>query len=457
MARRQIRLNAFDMNCVGHIQQGLWRHPRDRSVEYTSLDYWTGLARLLERGLFDGLFLADILGVYDVYRGSADPAIEQAVQVPVGDPLLLIPAMAAVTTHLGFGVTANLSYEPPFPFARRMSTLDHLTRGRIGWNIVTGYLDSAARAMGLERQRTHDDRYDVADEYMRVVYALWEGSWAEDAVLRDRAAGRFADPARVRVVHHSGPHYRVDAVHLCEPSPQRTPVLYQAGASDRGKRFAGAHAECVFLNGGPKATVRAQVAGVREAAAAQARAPEDVLVFVGATVIVGETEALAQAKLADYRRYASPEGALVHASASMGIDLDRYGMDEPFGAAPTEAIASNLQAMARQGMTKRKLLERMVLGSRQAPIVGSPVLVADALAAWVDEAGVDGFILSRTVTPECFEDVVELLIPELQRRGLYKERYASGTLREKLFGAGPRLPVTHPAAQARWHSGQCFT
>ncbi|GAC1344316.1 MAG: LLM class flavin-dependent oxidoreductase [Acetobacteraceae bacterium] len=447
---KQIRLTAFDMNCVGHIQQGLWRHPRDRSADYTSLDHWVGLARTLERGLFDGLFLADVLGVYDVHAGSPGPALAHAVQVPVNDPLLLVPAMAYATTHLGFGVTANLSYEPPFSFARRMSTLDHLTKGRIGWNVVTGYLDSAARAMGQERQRAHDDRYDVADEYLQAVYALWEGSWADDAVRRDRAAGLYTDPARVRAVRHDGPHVRMEAIHLCEPSPQRTPVLYQAGSSARGKRFAGAHAECVFLNGQAKAAVRAHVDDIRAQAAGQGRRRDDVLAFVGATIVVAETAALAQAKLADYQRYVSPEAALVHASASMGVDLDRYGMDEPFGSAPSEAITSNLQAMARQGMTKRKLLAQMTLGSRQPPILGSPAMVADALEAWMDEADVDGFILSRTVTPECFEDVVALVVPELQRRGRYKTRYADGTLREKLFGAGPRLPDTHPAAGARW-------
>ena len=174
----------------------------------------------------------------------------------------------------------------------------------------------------------------------------------------------------------------------------------------------------------------------------------DVLVFVGATVIVAETTALAEAKLADYRRYASPEAALVHASASMGIDLDRFGMDEPIGG-ESNAITSNLAAMAREGMTKRKLLDRMVLGSRQAPIVGSASEVADALMGWVAEADVDGFILSRTVTPECFEDFVELVVPELQRRGVYKEQYAAGTLREKLFGGGRLLPAGHAGAAFR--------
>jgi len=449
---KQICLNAFDMNCVGHIQQGLWTHPRDRSTEYSSCDRWVDLAQTLERGLFDGLFLADVLGVYDVYGGSSGPAIRHAVQVPVGDPTLLIPPMAQATQHLGFGVTVNLTYDPPFPFARRMSTLDHLTRGRIGWNVVTGYLDNAARAMGLDKQVAHDDRYDVADDYMQVVYKLWEGSWADDAVRADRASGTYADPDRVRAVHHAGPHYRMDAVHLCEPSPQRTPVLYQAGSSGRGKRFASAHAECVFLNGQAKPGVRAIVDDIRAGAVQQGRQGSDIRAFVGATVIVAETDALAEAKLADYRRYVSGEAALVHASASMGIDLDAYGMDEPIRMVETQAIVSNLEAVARIApvMTKRKLLDRMVLGSRQAPIVGSAARVADELAAWVEEADVDGFILSRTVTPECFADFIDLVVPELQRRGAYKEAYTPGTLRAKLFGAGDRLPSTHPAAMHRW-------
>ena len=446
---KQIRLNAFDMNCVGHIQQGLWTHPRDRATDYTSLDHWVGLAQLLERGLFDGLFLADILGVYDVFGGSFDPAIRHAVQVPVNDPLLLVPAMAHATTHLGFGVTANLSYEPPYLFARRMSTLDHLTRGRIGWNVVTGYLDSAARAMGLAHQVAHDDRYDVADDYMAAVYKLWEGSWADDAVRADRATGIYADPARVRAIHHDGPYFKVDGVHLAEPSPQRTPVLYQAGSSGRGRRFAGEHAECVFLNGGPKSQVRDHVAAIRAAAMQAGRAADDIKVFLGASLVVAETAALAAAKLEDYRRYASPEGALVHASASMGIDLDAYGMDQPLVAVATNAIASNLQAAAQQGLTKRGLLDRMVLGSRQVPIVGDADQVADALVDWVTETDVDGFILSRTVTPECFADVADLVVPALQRRGAFKLAHAPGTLRAKLFGTD-RLPDSHPAAAHRF-------
>ena len=443
-----MRLNAFDMACAGHIQQGMWTHPRDRSAEYARLKHWTALARLLERGLFDGLFLADVLGVYDVYGASPDAALRGAVQAPLLDPLLLVPAMAVVTRHLGFGVTCNLAYEPPYLFARRISTLDHLTGGRIGWNIVTGYLDSAARAMGQSRQMAHDDRYDLADEYMEAVYALWEGSWADDAVRRDRGAGVFTDPARVRRVQHRGKQFQLDAIHLCEPSLQRTPVLYQAGASDRGRAFAARHAECVFVNGSTQAHVARLVADLRARAA-----PRPIQVFVGATVVVGRTEAEARALLADYRRHASVEGALAHASASLGIDFARYGMDEPVAAGPTQAITSNVEAMGRQAgpaWTKRKLIDQFVLGSRQPPIVGSAEQVADALQAWMEEADVDGFNLSRTVMPECLEQFIALVVPLLQERGAFKREYAPGTYRDKLFGAGPRLPAEHPAAEHRW-------
>jgi FMN-dependent oxidoreductase (nitrilotriacetate monooxygenase family) len=439
---REIRLNAFDMACVGHIQHGMWTHPRDRSTDYRTLDHWVSLARLLERGLFDGLFLADVLGVYDVYEGRPDAALRHAVQVPLIDPMLLIPAMAHATTHLGFGVTCNLAYEPPYLFARRMSSLDHLTNGRIGWNIVTGYLDSAARGMGFDAQMAHDDRYDLAEEYMQAVYALWEGSWEDAAVRADRAAGVYADPARVHRVRHEGRQYRIDAVHLCEPSRQRTPVLYQAGASDRGRAFAARHGECVFVNGTSKANVRRIVADLRARAA-----PRVLKVFVGATVVVGRSEREARDKLEEYRRYASVEGALAHAAASLGIDFARFGMDEPVDGSTSQAIQSNVEAMARAigpGWSKRDLIERFVLGSRQLPIVGDAGQVADELQAWVTEADVDGFNLSRTVVPECLEDFIALVVPVLRERGVYKTGYARGTYREKLFGAA-RLAAPHPA------------
>ena len=448
---REIRINAFDMNCVGHIQQGLWTHPRDQSARYLDIHYWTDYAKRLEAGLFDGIFFADVVGVYDVLGGSPDAAVRGAVQVPVNDPTLLIPAMAAVTQHLGFGVTANLTYEAPFLFARRMSTLDHLTGGRIGWNIVTGYLDSAAHAAGLTGQTAHDDRYDLADEYMELVYQLWEGSWEDGAVLRDRATGIYADPARVHRVHHAGKQYKLDAMHLSEPSPQRTPVLYQAGSSPRGSRFAATHAECVFLNGQSQPGVKKLVDSIRSQAVQQGRAASDIKVFLGATIVTGRTDADAHEKFAEYQRYASSEAALVHAAASMGIDFAKYDIDQPIETGNSQAIVSNVDAMTRAAgpqWTRRKLLEQMVMGSRQAPWVGSAESVAQKLIAWSEQADVDGFNLARTVVPECFDDFIALVVPQLQERGAYKTGYAQGTLRRKLSGSD-RLPTSHPVARHR--------
>ncbi|OWT71625.1 MULTISPECIES: LLM class flavin-dependent oxidoreductase [unclassified Achromobacter] len=448
---REIRINAFDMNCIGHIQQGLWTHPRDQSTRYTDIHYWTQLAQKLEAGLFDGIFFADVLGAYDVYGGNTDATLKGAVQLPVNDPSLLIPAMAAATRHLGFGVTCNLTYEPPFSFARRMSTLDHLSGGRIGWNIVTGYLDSAARATGLTGQMAHDDRYDLADEYMSLVYKLWEGCWEDGAVVNDRAHRIYADPAKVHRVHHDGRQYKVDALHLSEPSPQRTPILYQAGASTRGRQFAAMHAECVFVNGQSMSGVRAIVDDIRGLAVQQGRKASDLSVFLGATVITGKTEAEAREKFEDYKQYVDIEAALAHASASMGIDFAKYDMDEPIQTGQSQAIVSNVEAMTRAAgptWTKRKLIDQLVLGSRQAPLVGSAEQVADTLIAWTEQADVDGFNLSRTVTPECFEDFIDLVVPVLQERGAYKTAYREGVYREKLFGHA-HLPATHQAARYR--------
>ncbi|WFU06914.1 LLM class flavin-dependent oxidoreductase (plasmid) [Rhizobium sp. CB3171] len=448
---RQIHLNAFDMSCPGHIQQGMWTHPRDQSYRINDLQYWTAYARRLEQGLFDGIFFADVVGVYDVYGGSPDAAVRGAVQIPANDPTVVIPAMAAVTKNLGFGVTCNLTYEQPFLFARRMSTLDHMTGGRIGWNIVTGYLDSAARAIGLQGQTAHDDRYDLADEYMSLVYKLWEGSWDDDAVIVDKDNAVFADPSKVRVIHHEGPQYKVDAMHLCSPSPQRTPVLYQAGSSTRGREFAATHAECVFVNGQKKEDVKGITADIKARAEAKGRSAEDIKVFLGATLIIGKTAAEAQEKFEEYRRYVSSEAALVHAAASLGIDFAKYDLDEPIETGKSQAIVSNVEIMNKAAgpkWTRRKLLEQMVLGSRQAPWVGSAEEISDLLIGWSEETGIAGFNLSRTVTPESIDDVITYLVPLLQEKGVYKTSYAEGTYREKLFGHA-RLPATHSAAKYR--------
>ena len=456
---KQIRLNAFNMNCVGHIHHGLWKHPRDNSVDYNKPAYWTELAQLLERGLFDNVFLADIVGVYDVLGDGIDVTAREAVQLPVNDPTYVVPLMAAATRHLGFGVTCNLTYEHPYLFARRMATLDHLTGGRLAWNIVTGYLDSAARGVGLKQQIDHDDRYDRGDDFLAAFYKLLEGSWEDGAVLADRARAVYADPARIHRVNHDGPYYKVDNVYnLTEPSPQRTPVLFQAGASARGNRFAARHAECVFT-GGPDARALAKiVTNIRSLAVEEGRRAGDIRIFSGLTVVTDRSAAAARDKFEEYRQYASAEGALVHLVSGMGVDLARFGLDEEITEDKLEALAPDRlrrtgEARAGRfapGTTRRTLLAARRFGASGAALVGTPSDVAGQIADLVEATGLDGFNLTRTVAPECFRDFIDLVIPELQERGLYKREYAEGTLREKLFGAGrAHLPDNHHGAGYR--------
>src|SRR5690625_1343146 len=248
--KKEIILNAFDINGAMHNSHGLWKHPNSkRHQQYKELDYWIKLAKLLEKGKFDSIFFADVLGVYDVYKKSKEPSIRDGMQVPINDPALLISAMASVTEHLSFAITASTTYEPPFGNARRFSTLDHLTNGRLAWNIVKSYLPNAARNYGLADMIKHDERYDIAHEYLEVSYKLWEQSWEEDAFVEDVASGTLIDPAKVHEINHKGKYFSVEGPHLSEPSPQRTPVIYQAGTSEKGRDFASKHAECVFVGG----------------------------------------------------------------------------------------------------------------------------------------------------------------------------------------------------------------
>jgi FMN-dependent oxidoreductase (nitrilotriacetate monooxygenase family) len=451
---RQIRFNAFDMNCVAHQSSGLWRHPDDRSASYTDLGYWTELATLLEKGRFDGIFLADVLGTYDVYGGTNEAAIRNGAQIPVADPLLVIPAMAYVTEHLGFGVTAGTAYEHPYPFARRMSTLDHLTKGRVGWNVVTGYLPSAARNMGNEDQLEHDDRYDYADEYLEVLYKLWEGSWEDDAVVRDTESGIFTDPSKVHSIGHSGKHFQVPGIHLSEPSPQRSPVIYQAGASSRGIAFAAGNAEAIFVAASTKAVLKGIVAKVRDALEAAGRDRYSAKIYTLLTIITDETSEKAQAKYLDYLSYASEEGALVFMSGWMGVDLSEFDLDEPIGNVKSNAIQSavaNFQAANHDGSewTVGDIARAGAIGGLGPFIVGSGVEIADQLEEWAEETDVDGFNLAYAITPGTFEDVVTWVVPELQKRGVYPTEYAEGTLRQKLHGRGDRLPDEHHGANFR--------
>ncbi|GJD53702.1 Dimethyl-sulfide monooxygenase [Methylobacterium crusticola] len=451
---RQIRLTGFIAFSPVHLSPGLWAHPRSRDLDYKDLDHWVDLARLLERGRFDALIIADGIGIHDVYGGTADAAIRSGAQVPKHDPLMLVSALAHATTHLGFGVTASTSHELPAVLARRFSTLDHFTDGRIGWNIATGVSDSGARAFGREAVIGHDARYERADEFLDVTYKLWEGSWQDGAVLRDRASGLFADPGKVHRIRHRGAHFDLDTIHLAEPSPQRTPFLFQAGASPRGRAFAARHAEAVLVGGPTRASVASSVRDIRARRAALGRDPRDIAVFTLATLIVAPTREEARAKHDEYRRYSDPDGVLALLSGWTGIDLSRFDLDAPLrpGGQRDDAVLSVIDGFTRADpdrvWTLREVITHTGIGGRGPLLVGSPADVADEMEAWVAEADVDGFNLSYAFLPETFADVVDHLVPGLQRRGLYKRDYAPGSLRAKLTGSD-RLKPSHPGAAFR--------
>ena len=449
--KKQIHMNAFTQCCIGHHSIGQWKHPLDRPLDgYRSVHYWVELAQILEAGFFDTLFLADVHGTYSVYRGSREAAVRHGTQFPSNDPSLVISAMAAATRHLGFATTYSTSYYPPYHTAKLFSTLDHLTDGRVAWNIVTSYLADANANFGLGEMMSHDERYDRADEYMDVCYQLWEHSWEEDAMVRDRENDTLIDPGKVHEINFKGQYFDVPGPHMCEPSRQRTPVLYQAGASGRGLRFAARHAEAIFAMDPAIPACRAAIERLTTALQAEGRRREDVKYFPGITVIVAPTDAEAQLKLETCRKYASSEGSLALYCGWVGIDLAQLESGKALKDMQTDAIQSLLASFTLIDPEREWSLDQiaayLATGSLMPKIIGSPQTVADALECWMDESGCDGFNLVPVTQPHGFAEFADLVVPELQRRGRMPTSYTGETLRERHFGIGhTRLDKKHAA------------
>ncbi|KAH7396449.1 HK97 family phage prohead protease [Pyrenochaeta sp. MPI-SDFR-AT-0127] len=462
--KKKILINAFDMSTVGHLSPGQWKNPKDRSVTKRKLGYWINLAKLLERGGINALFLADTYGGYDTYEGSLDNCIRRAAQWPMTDPTIPISAMAAVTKNLTFAITASTSFEPPFLLAKRFSTLDHLTDGRFGWNIVTSWKKAAFKAIGLENPIEHDERYAQADEYLRVLYKLWEGSWADDAITENRAEDEYIDPNKIRTIRHTGNYFHLESRHIIDPSPQRTPFLFQAGTSSAGSEFAATHAEAIFVSSHSPVVLKPKITKIRKLAAEKGRDPQSVKFFATFTPILGRTDEEAQEKYEEIKIYASEVGGLVLVSGWTGIDLSKYPPDQVLTAddATTDhRVRSLLDQFTVTSpdvpkWTPRVIAEKASIGGLGPVAVGSPTRVADELERWVRDADVDGFNIGYVTTPGSFEDVVELLVPELRRRGIYAEipEEAKGeewTAREKVYGKGQaKLRNDHTGAQYRY-------
>lgn len=449
-----LHLNGFSQCSPCPQNKGQWKHPRDRQTPGAStLDHWVHVAKTLERGCFDALFFADVHGTYDVYRGSRRDAIRHGVQIPCYDPTVIIPALAAQTKHLGFATTYSTSYHAPYHTAKLFSTLDHLTGGRVAWNVVTSYLRDAEQN-GMGRLLPHDERYDRAEEYMEVVYKLWEGSWDENAVVADRDADVLIDPDGVHEIHHKGRYFDVLGPHLCDPSPQRTPVIYQAGSSERGIDFGAKHGEALFVVFPNTEVCRTYCDRYRERMAHFGRSAGNAKLLMAVSVVVAETDEKAQHLFDEMKACASPEGAMALFGGWTGIDLSVYRPGDRLDFAKGEQMQFMAEYFAGvdpdKDWTFGEMTEYLSLSSVSSVIVGSPQRVADELERWHREGGVDGFNLVPPHTPADFDAFVDLVVPELQKRGLLRCHYESSTLRGHYFGKDQaRLCADHPGAAHR--------
>ncbi|MBY7144341.1 LLM class flavin-dependent oxidoreductase [Virgibacillus sp. NKC19-3] len=446
---KQIHLNGFIQNSPSPHSMGLWKHELDQGTSHNRLAYWTETAQILERGKFDALFIADVLGTYSVYGNSHGAAARHAVQLPAHDPLIPISAMAAVTKNLGFAPTISATYAQPYSLARQLSTLDHLTEGRIAWNVVTSYLESEAVNLGLKTRLPKELRYDRADEFLNVVYKLWEHSWDNDAVVHDKENDTYADPDKVQLIDHEGEFFNVPGPHLVEPSPQRTPVLFQAGASPKGRDFAAKHAEAVFTKNHSLEALKAYVADIRKRTVEQGRRHEDVLVSQLILPIIGSTEEEAYRKYEDLTNHVSFEGTASLLSGHTGIDFSRYDPDQYIEDIETEAVQGNLDLYTKdpnKKWTLREAVKNHGLGNGTVKFIGTPEQIADQMEKWSKEGDVDGFTIAQAYSPDTYREFVDYVVPELQERGIYREEYEGKTLRENMFGKGNfHLPDNHPA------------
>jgi alkanesulfonate monooxygenase len=429
MAQRQLHLGAFMRPVVIHT--GGWRYPGAWPGANFSFPQLKQLIQKLEAGKFDAFFMADHLALLNM----PIEALRRSHTVTSFDPLTLLPALAAVTERIGLIATASTTYNDPYHVARKFASLDHISNGRAGWNLVTTANPDAAQNFGQDAHMAHGERYKRAREFYDVVTGLWD-SFADDAFIRDAESGIFWDPARMHVLNHVGPELSVRGPLNVARPVQGWPVIVQAGASDAGRQIAAETAEMVFAAGGPIAEARAFYADVKGRAAALGRNPEHLKILPGALVVVGATLEEARAKRALLDSLVHEESAIGALSIALGVDARAFDPDGPLPAIPeTEGGKSGREraiAMAqRDNLTVRQLAQRLG-GYGGAALVGTPASIADEMQQWLETGACDGFNIMFPYVPGGLVDFVEQVVPELQRRGLFRKEYEGTTLREHL-------------------------
>ena len=431
---------------------GIWAHPDNQSERLADPAYWVELARRLEDAKFDFLFLADSYGFTLIDGKRPDVAATDALDLPRIDPQLILAALSQTTSKIGLVATSSTTFEPPYSNARRLGSLDHLTHGRFGWNIVTtSFFESTARAFGTNPPG-HDERYAMAEEHVGLVYRLLEDSWEDGALVVDRERHIFADPEKIHDVDLDGKYFRMHAPGNVPPSSQRTPVLFQAGSSPVGLKFGARHAEAIFLQGSTDERLAEHVAEVRALAEANGRGPDAIKCLVGISIIVGETTEAAQRQLDEFVALNTREAAIAGFATFTGINLGAYDPDTPMTEIHTEGGQSQRDRHFQGGHvpTVGEVIEnhRRTMGARGLFAIGTVDEVADRMIELVDTTGIDGFLIEPFLKPGTARDVAGLVVPELQRRGRFRTEYAEDTLRERFFGLGnARLPASHPARQ----------
>ena len=445
---KTLHLGLFDNPQANGSGMATWRYPPSRRHVFDELSYWLEIARLCEDARFDFLFLADAWGWAEVNGRRPDICTTESLDLPRLDPAIVAAALIPSTQRLGLVITASTLLEQPYALARRLASLDHLSGGRFGWNIVTtGTADTAVQAFGVPMV-PHDERYQMADDFMELVYKLWEGAWEPDALERDKR-GRFADPAKVHRIEHEGPYFRSHGYGNTSYSPQGTPVLFQAGSSPAGRAFAGRHAEAAFLGGGSAAVQAEQVAAIRAEAVRAGRRPDAVKVMTSFDCVVAPTREAAAAKNEAILASQNPDVAVASYAMFTGLDLSSYDPDTPMTDLRTELSQTQLTRFA--GQTVGAVLRDWAThGVGAAPFVGNPEDVADHLCSLAEEADLDGILLHPQVQPSSTIDFIELVLPILRERGVRPVDDGSATLRQRLLGQpGPTLADDHPGAAHR--------
>jgi FMN-dependent oxidoreductase (nitrilotriacetate monooxygenase family) len=414
---------------------GGWRHPTASLDDLFEPERYEHIARVLESALFDACFFADGLGLPDLYKNSFDDYVGRGGQLSLLDPMVVLPLMARATRHLGLGATLSTTFHNAYNLARSLGSLDLLSKGRVAWNVVTTAREFEAQNCGTEGLPPKDLRYDRADEILEACFALWDG-WDADALVLDKASGVFADPAKIRYANYRGRYVAARGPLSIPRSPQGRPVIMQAGSSERGRGFAARWAEMIFCSPPTRANALAYRTDIRRRMQAIGRNPDDCAVLPTLSLVIGETESIAREKAAHIESLVDPE--LVLAASSWSVAADLSSIESP------EAMAAQGGNQGVQGHRDRMLQTAKAKGISFAEAVrrprdllaGTPAMIADVMEDWFRAGACDGFILPPTTFPTSFEEFGRMVVPELQRRGLFRTRYAGRTLRENLLDPG---------------------